>query len=74
MPPAIKAVQTGQMYTTVRNPFCRIHGGAILAGVSAVMHGAETGTNMPKNIVTDDPVVAKANANGILWVEEQFLI
>ena len=33
MPPAIKAVQDGQMYATVRNPSCRIHGGAIIAGV-----------------------------------------
>jgi ribose transport system substrate-binding protein len=29
MPPAIKAVQGGQMYATVRNPSCRIHGGAV---------------------------------------------
>ena len=44
MPPAIKAVQGGQMYATVRNPSCRIHGGAIIAGVSAVINGAKTGT------------------------------
>ena len=43
MPPAIKAVQEGQMYATVRNPSCRIHGGAIVAGVQAVVQGAKTG-------------------------------
>jgi ribose transport system substrate-binding protein len=74
MPPAIKAVQAGQMYATVRNPSCRIHGGAIIAGVSAVINGAKTGTDIPKNIVTDGPVVTRDNAEGMLWMEEQFLI
>src|SRR5271154_33785 len=74
MPPAIKAVQGGQMYATVRNPSCRIHGGAVIAGVSAVINGAKTGTDIPKNIVTDGPVVTKANADGMLWMQEQFLI
>jgi ribose transport system substrate-binding protein len=74
MPPAIKAVQDGQMYATVRNPSCRIHGGAIVAGVQAVVQGAKTGTDIPKNIVTDGPVVTKANADGMLWMQEQFLI
>src|SRR6185369_8353677 len=70
MPPAIKAVQAGQMYATVRNPSCRIHGGAIIAGVSAVVNGAKTGTDIPKNIITDGPVVTKANADGMLWMED----
>ena len=74
MPPAIKAVQDGQMYATVRNPSSRIHGGAIIAGVSAVINGAKTGTDIPKHIVTDGPVVTKANADGMLWMQEQFLI
>jgi ribose transport system substrate-binding protein len=74
MPPAIKSVQAGEMYATVRNPSCRIHGGAIIAGVQAVVHGAKTGTDIPKNIVTDGPVVTKANADGMLWMQEQFLI
>jgi ribose transport system substrate-binding protein len=74
MPPAIKAVQGGQMYATVRNPSCRIHGGAVIAGVAAAINGAKTGTDIPKNIVTDGPVVTKDNADGMLWMEEQFLI
>src|SRR3954464_12716820 len=37
MPPAIQAVSEGRMFATVRNPSCRIHGGAIIAGVSAVV-------------------------------------
>jgi ribose transport system substrate-binding protein len=74
MPPAIKAVQAGQMLATVRNPSCRIHGGAIIAGVQAVVGGAKTGTDIPKNIVTDGPVVTKDNADGMLWMEEQFLV
>ena len=74
MPPAIKAVQGGQMFATVRNPSCRIHGGSIIAGVSAVINGAKTGTDIPKSIVTDGPVVTKSNADGMAWMEEQFLI
>src|ERR1700727_825977 len=72
MPPAIKAVQAGQMLATVRNPSCRIHGGAIVAGVQAVLQGDKA--CIPKNIVTDVPVVTKANADGMLWMQEQFLI
>src|SRR5580658_3111930 len=75
MPPAIKAVQGGEMYATVRNPSCRIHGGAIIAGVNTVINGEKTGQGgIPKNIVTDGPVVTKPNADGMLWMEEQFLI
>src|SRR5271155_4999155 len=74
MPPAITAVQGGAMYATVRNPSCRIHGGAGIAGVAAVVNGAKTGTDIPKNVVTDGPVVTKNNAEGILWMQEQFLI
>ena len=74
MPPAVKAVQAGTMYATVRNPSCRIHGGAIIAGVSAVVNGEKTGKGIPKNIVADGPVVTKGNADGILWMEDQFLI
>ena len=75
MPPAIQAVQAGQMFATVRNPSCRIHGGAIIAGVNAVVNGEKTGQGgIPKNIVTDGPVVTKSNADGMAWMEEQFLI
>ena len=65
MPPAIAAVADGRMLATVRNPSCRIHGGAIIAGVAAVVSGEKTGAGgIPKNIVTDGPVVTKANAAG----------
>jgi ribose transport system substrate-binding protein len=74
MPPAITAVQDGRMFATVRNPSCRIHGGAIIAGVAAVVHGTKTGEGIPKHIITDGPVVTKANAPGMAWMEEQFLI
>jgi len=73
MPPAIAAVQDGRMFATVRNPSCRIHGGAIVAGVAAVA-GEKTGEGIPKNIVTDGPVVTQANAAGMQWMENHFLI
>jgi ribose transport system substrate-binding protein len=73
MPPAIQAVSEGRMYATVRNPSCRIHGGAIIAGVAAV-NGEKTDQGIPKNIVTDGPVVTKANAAGMQWMQDHFLI
>ncbi len=74
MPPAVEAVLDGRMYATVRNPSCRIHGGAIIAGVAAILAGEETGSGIPKHIITDGPVVTKANAPGMLWMEKHFLI
>jgi ribose transport system substrate-binding protein len=74
MPPALAAVLDGRMTATVRNPSCRIHGGAIVAGVAAVA-GEKTGEGgIPKNVVADGPVVTKANAAGMQWMEDHFLI
>jgi ribose transport system substrate-binding protein len=75
MPPALQAVSDGRMLATVRNPSCRIHGGAVIAGVAAVVAGEKTGPGgIPKNIVVDGPVVTKANAPGMMWMEQHFLI
>ncbi len=74
MPPALSAVADGRMHATVRNPSCRIHGGAIVAGVNAVLAGEKTGVGIPKNIITDGPVVTTANAAGMQWMENHFLI
>jgi ribose transport system substrate-binding protein len=75
MPPAIAAVADGRMHATVRNPSCRIHGGAIVAGVAAVVGGEKSGEGgIPKNVVTDGPVVTKDNAAGMLWMEKHYLI
>jgi ribose transport system substrate-binding protein len=75
MPPALAAVTAGHMHATVRNPSGRIHGGAIVAGVAAVLSGQKTGPGgIPKHIITDGPVVTKANAPGLAWMEQNFLI
>jgi ribose transport system substrate-binding protein len=77
MPPALAAVAEGRMHATVRNPSCRIHGGAVLAGVAAVVSGEKTGNGagmIPKNVITDGPVVTKANAPGMAWMENHYLI
>jgi len=73
MPAAIHAVVDGRMFATVRNSSCRIHGGAIFAGVAAV-RGPKTVNPIPKQIIIDGPIVTKANAAGMQWLEEQFLI
>ncbi|HTB46438.1 MAG TPA: sugar ABC transporter substrate-binding protein, partial [Acetobacteraceae bacterium] len=75
MPPALAAVTDGRMLATVRNPSCRIHGGALIAGVAAITAGEKTGEGgIPKNIIADGPVVTKANAPGMMWMEDHFLI
>lgn len=75
MPPAIQAVSEGRMFATVRNPSCRIHGGAIVAGVAAVTGGEKSGDGgIPKQVVTDGPVVTKANAAGMQWMQDHYLI
>jgi ribose transport system substrate-binding protein len=77
MPPALQAVMDGRMAATVRNPSCLIHGGAIIAGVAAATSGEKTGEGpgmIPKHVVTNGPVVTRANAPGLLWMEEHFLI
>ena len=74
MPPALEAVMDGRMLATVRNPSCRIHGWAIAAGVAAVVGGEKTGSGIPKNIVTDGPVITKETAPGIAWMERNYFI
>jgi ribose transport system substrate-binding protein len=74
MPPAVEAVIDGRMHATVRNPSCRIHGGAVVAGVAAKLTGEKTGEGIPKHVITDGPVVTKANAPGMLWMQNHFLI
>src|ERR1700735_4259610 len=51
MPPAIKAVQAGQMLATVRNPSCRIHGGVDRPGRPGGVPSGRGGA--PKHIGTD---------------------
>ena len=63
------------MTATVRNPSGRIHGGAIVAGIAAVVGGQKTGEGgIPKHIIMDGPVVTKENAPGLLWLEGNFLL
>jgi ABC-type sugar transport system substrate-binding protein len=65
MPPALQAVTDGRMVATVRNPSCLIHGGAIIAGVAAIVSGEKAGMGpgmIPKHVVIDGPVVTKATS------------
>jgi ribose transport system substrate-binding protein len=67
MPQAIKAVRDGVLLTSVRNPACRIHWGALMVGAMAA-----TGTkDIPKYILMDGPVITRDNAEGLLFMQEQ---
>lgn len=74
MPPAVEAVIDGRMHATVRNPSSRIHGGALVAGVAAKLTGETSGAGIPEHVVADGPVVTKANAAGMLWMQNHYLI
>uniref|UniRef100_UPI001C301465 hypothetical protein n=1 Tax=Stenotrophomonas sp. GbtcB23 TaxID=2824768 RepID=UPI001C301465 len=74
MPPAIDAVFEGRMFATVRNPACLIHSGAIIAGVAAATAAGNGGVGVPRNIVTDGPVVTLEKAPGMRWLQDQFLL
>ncbi|MBV9230519.1 MAG: sugar ABC transporter substrate-binding protein [Chloroflexi bacterium] len=70
MQPAIQAVLNGTMVATVRNPSCRIHWGAMVIGILAA-----TGVkNIPTDILADGPVVTQRNAQGLTFMEDQFLL
>jgi ribose transport system substrate-binding protein len=43
--------------------------------VAAVVAGEKSGDGgIPKHVITDGPVVTKANAPGMLWMQKHFLI
>jgi ribose transport system substrate-binding protein len=70
MPEAIEAVKDGRLLVTVRNSTCRIHWTAVVVGALAA-----TGTkNIPKYIQIDGPVVTKGTADGIAFLEAQYLL
>ncbi|HXV41694.1 MAG TPA: sugar ABC transporter substrate-binding protein [Anaerolineae bacterium] len=70
MPQAITAVKDGTLLTSVRNPSCRIHWGAVVIGGMA----ASGVTGIPKYILMDGPVVTAQNADGLYFMEEQLLL
>nr|HMN29517.1 sugar ABC transporter substrate-binding protein [Caldilineaceae bacterium] len=70
MPPALDAVLDRRLLTSVRNPSCRIHWGALVIGALA----ATGTTDIPGYILTDGPLVTTKNAPGQKFMQEQFLM
>lgn len=73
MPPAIDAVFEGRMFVTVRNPSCLIHGSAIVAGVAAATAAEKGGSGVPRSVISDSPIVTLEKAEGMRWLQDQFL-
>jgi ribose transport system substrate-binding protein len=70
MPEAIEAVKDGRLLVSARNSSARIHWGALVVGAMAA-----TGTkNIPKHIQIDGPIVTRAIADGVAFMETQFLL
>jgi ribose transport system substrate-binding protein len=70
MSEAIKAVRDGVLLTSVRNPACRIHWGALMIGALA----ATGTTDIPKYILMDGPAVTRENAAGLLFMQERLFL
>jgi ribose transport system substrate-binding protein len=71
MPEAIKAVQEGSLLTSVRNPSCRIHWGAVVIGALAAINGKDS---IPSYVLMDGPVINQKNADGLFFMEDQLLL
>ncbi len=58
MPPALEAVRDGRLVATCRNPSCRIHGWAVVAGAYAASVGLEAAREgIPFFVLADGPAV-----------------
>jgi ribose transport system substrate-binding protein len=58
MPPALEAVRDGRLVATCRNPACRIHGWAVVAGAYAATVGLEAArSSIPFFVLADGPAV-----------------
>ena len=58
MPNALQAVADGKLVATARNPSCRIHGWAVVAGAYAATVGLEQARqDIPFFILADGPAV-----------------
>jgi ribose transport system substrate-binding protein len=58
MPPALEAVRDGRLVATCRNPSCRIHGWAVVAGAYAATVGLEMArSSIPFFVLADGPAV-----------------
>ncbi len=71
MPSALEAVANGQLVATCRNPSCRIHGWAVVAGAYAATVGLEQArAEIPIFVLADGPVVtAEIDSNPDLAAE-----
>jgi ribose transport system substrate-binding protein len=72
MPPAVTAVEGGQLISSIRNPSDRVHGWAVMIGAK-VARGEIKAADVPKYILTDGPVVNKKIAKGLNFCEAQGL-
>jgi ribose transport system substrate-binding protein len=61
MPPALEAVADGRLSATCRNPSCRIHAWAVIAGAHAATVGLEQARqDIPFFVLADGPAVTGA--------------
>jgi ribose transport system substrate-binding protein len=71
MPFALEAVLDGRLTATCRNPSCRIHSIAVIAGAYAAMNGLdEARENIPFYVLADGPAVSAAIDDNPEFAEE----
>jgi ribose transport system substrate-binding protein len=71
MPPALEAVASGELVATCRNPSCRIHGWAVVAGAFAATVGLEAAReSLPFFVLADGPAVTADIDSNPAFAEE----
>ena len=72
MPPAVEAVVKGSLTASIRNPSSRIHWGAVVIG-GLVAGGVIKASEVPKDILTDGPLVTPKIGPGLMFMEKTLL-
>jgi ABC-type sugar transport system substrate-binding protein len=71
MPFALEAVQDGRLAATCRNPSCRIHSIAVIAGVYAATNGLDKAReDIPFYVLADGPAVSGAIDSNPAFADE----
>jgi ribose transport system substrate-binding protein len=69
---ACEAILDGRLVASVINPSGRIHGGAIWAGYLTISGTDNSSAGIPKFIRTDGGPITADNAEGYIWLHENY--
>lgn len=71
MPPAVKAVLDGRMFATARHSSSQIHMYPVIIGMAKKLGAIK---EVPAKVIVDGPVVSKANAESLLFLQNDNIL